>query len=192
MFDLWRVRIVWHKTESQQHTPLTQIIDTVALSSQIVIQPTNYSLLSFPKKISIWEGISPSSGWELVLVLLPAPPNNDFISFLYALCYFVFPPSAHFNINILLYYEINGQLYLFWLLFLLYDPPQIMPRLYMIYSYLFRVISRFPHSRRHTSRKKCDKIGGKHEEKETVLVSSDWPSESVQTALLLNSLASPP
>ena len=28
------------QTESQQHTPLTQIIDTVALSSQIVIQPT--------------------------------------------------------------------------------------------------------------------------------------------------------
>jgi len=28
------------QTESQQHTPLTQIIDTVALNSQIVIQPT--------------------------------------------------------------------------------------------------------------------------------------------------------
>jgi len=28
------------QTKSQQHTPLTQIIDTVALSSQIVIQPT--------------------------------------------------------------------------------------------------------------------------------------------------------
>jgi len=28
------------KTESQQHTPLTQIIGTVALNSQLVIQPT--------------------------------------------------------------------------------------------------------------------------------------------------------
>jgi len=32
------------ETESQKHTPLTQIIDTVALSSQIVIQPTELQL----------------------------------------------------------------------------------------------------------------------------------------------------
>jgi hypothetical protein len=38
------------QTESQQRTPLTQIIDTVALSSQIVIQPTEQPTNSQPSK----------------------------------------------------------------------------------------------------------------------------------------------
>ena len=38
------------QTESQQHTPLTQIIDTVALNSQIVIQPTEQPTNSQPNK----------------------------------------------------------------------------------------------------------------------------------------------
>jgi len=38
------------QTESQQHSPLTQIIDIVALSSQIVIQPTEQSTNSQPNK----------------------------------------------------------------------------------------------------------------------------------------------
>ena len=38
------------QTESQQHTPLTQIIDTVALSSQIVIQPTEQPTNIQPNK----------------------------------------------------------------------------------------------------------------------------------------------
>jgi len=38
------------QTESQQHTPLTQIIDAVALNSQIVIQPTEQPTNSQPNK----------------------------------------------------------------------------------------------------------------------------------------------
>jgi len=38
------------QTESQQHTPLTQIIDTVASNSQIVIQPTEQPTDSRPNK----------------------------------------------------------------------------------------------------------------------------------------------
>jgi len=38
------------QTESQQHTPLTQILDTVALSSQILIQPTEQPTNSQPNK----------------------------------------------------------------------------------------------------------------------------------------------
>jgi len=38
------------QTESQKHTPLTQIIDTVALNSQIVIQPTEQPTNSQPNK----------------------------------------------------------------------------------------------------------------------------------------------
>jgi hypothetical protein len=38
------------QTESQQHTPLTQIIDTVALNSQIVIRPTEQPTNSQPNK----------------------------------------------------------------------------------------------------------------------------------------------
>jgi len=38
------------QTKSQQHTPLTQIIDTVAFSSQIVIQPTEQPTKSQPNK----------------------------------------------------------------------------------------------------------------------------------------------
>jgi len=38
------------QTESQQHTPLTQILDIVALNSQIVIQPTEQLTNSQPNK----------------------------------------------------------------------------------------------------------------------------------------------
>jgi len=38
------------QTDSQQHTPLTQILDTVALNSQIVIQPTEQPTFSQPNK----------------------------------------------------------------------------------------------------------------------------------------------
>jgi len=38
------------QTESQQHTPLTQIIDTVALNSQIAFQPTEQPTHSQPNK----------------------------------------------------------------------------------------------------------------------------------------------
>ena len=38
------------QTESQQHRPLTQILDTVALNSQIVIQPTEQPTYSRPNK----------------------------------------------------------------------------------------------------------------------------------------------
>ena len=38
------------QTESQQHTPLSQILDTVALNSQILIQPTEQPTNSQPNK----------------------------------------------------------------------------------------------------------------------------------------------
>ena len=38
------------QTESQQHTPLTQILDTVALNSQILIQPNEQPTNSQPNK----------------------------------------------------------------------------------------------------------------------------------------------
>ena len=38
------------QTESQQHTPLTQILDTAAFNSQIVIQPTEQLTNSQPNK----------------------------------------------------------------------------------------------------------------------------------------------
>ena len=49
-FLVVKQKVIRSQTESQQHTPLTQILDNVALNSQIVIQPTEQPINSQPNK----------------------------------------------------------------------------------------------------------------------------------------------
>jgi len=69
------------QTESQQHTPLTQILDIVAFNSQIVIQPTEQLVYSQPNKRTTHSQITSHNHQATqVFTQTITPPTQQIIS----------------------------------------------------------------------------------------------------------------